>query len=490
MTLPDTLPVSDFRQLIVDSMSSAHDADSSSVGFKRLVTPLRHRNALRADTTVVIGARGVGKTVWYNSLLDADLRALASDKYKIPELARFVVSPGFGNASSTSYPSARILRALIREFSSDDELEDVWLTVVLDGLRWPALAGLVSWSEKVRVVVDDPEGSERFLIEADEAARVTGRIHLFVFDGMDRLATDRTLADKLASAILRLALRLRLGYQNIRAKMFIRPDMYESLDTAFADASKLDANKVDLRWDTVDLFGLFFHHLGNSGDESVSREYRDWTGVWETRGERKEPPVGLSADSDAQRKLFAEIAGPFMGTNHRRGHTYTWLPNHLADGWGQVSPRSFLTALQQAADLTLTKHAGHAYPLYWDAIREGVQGASTTRVSEISEDIPWVRPAVAPLRGLQVPIDFADLASRWDESDVVAAVRRATEADEATDEEVRTGPTDLSIMAIYEDLADLGILTVRTNGRVDMPDVYRIAFDLGRRGGVPRIASS
>ena len=38
--------------------------------------------------------------------------------------------------------------------------------------------------------------------------------------------------------------------------------------------------------------------------------------------------------------------------------------------------------------------------------------------------------------------------------------------------------------ALMTELERLGLLTRRTDGRVDMPDVYRVAFGLVRKGGV------
>jgi hypothetical protein len=40
---------------------------------------------------------------------------------------------------------------------------------------------------------------------------------------------------------------------------------------------------------------------------------------------------------------------------------------------------------------------------------------------------------------------------------------------------------------LIEELIAPGIMTRRANGKVDLPDVYRIAFNLGRKGGVPRV---
>ena len=37
---------------------------------------------------------------------------------------------------------------------------------------------------------------------------------------------------------------------------------------------------------------------------------------------------------------------------------------------------------------------------------------------------------------------------------------------------------------IIEDLIRIGVLTKRTDGRIDMPDLYRLGFKVRRKGGV------
>ena len=37
---------------------------------------------------------------------------------------------------------------------------------------------------------------------------------------------------------------------------------------------------------------------------------------------------------------------------------------------------------------------------------------------------------------------------------------------------------------VIQDLEDLGVIQQLCDGRIQMPDVYRIAFGFGRRGGV------
>lgn len=56
---------------------------------------------------------------------------------------------------------------------------------------------------------------------------------------------------------------------------------------------------------------------------------------------------------------------------------------------------------------------------------------------------------------------------------------------------VRTGPRNPNdYLDLIDELVAVGVMTKRVNGRIDLPDVYRIAFNIGRRGGVPRLKAS
>ena len=168
-----------------------------------------------------------------------------------------------------------------------------------------------------------------------------------------------------------------------------------------------------------------------------------------------------------------------MGPNYKRGFCYTWLPNHLADSFGQASPRSFQVALRAAAN--------HQPPTDWkfalhhEGIRRGVQEASSIRVKEITEDYPWVGPAMESLRGqVTIPCSPTDLQLRWSSNGTLDEVRQAARTSK------KLGPRQIEKGAsgLIQDLTNLGILQPLPDGRLQMPDVYRVAFGLGRKGGV------
>ena len=90
-----------------------------------------------------------------------------------------------------------------------------------------------------------------------------------------------------------------------------------------------------------------------------------------------------------------------------------------------------------------------------------------------------------PLRGLTVPCSFDSVEQRW--------IDKFGESLAAMKFEKRLPPEhyENGWFGVREDLETLGIFESMKDGRVNMPDLYRVGFGLGRRGGVrPVIRSS
>lgn len=485
MSIP--LEADDYRNLLVSALPSAQDADTVAPTLVNLFTPDSHRRALHVDTTVVRGGRGVGKTFWCRSLLDDQLREVAAEEYRIDQLRILRVSPGYGaELNPHLYPGAGELAYLV---NNGVRAYDLWNAVLLVALGQPELHGNLDWKDRVAWVQDNPGARDRTVARADQQAKLDGIMHLVLFDALDRLHTERAQADRLVAGILQLALELRLSTKNIRCKVFIRPDMFDGALLHFPDASKLTSNAASLQWTTANLYGLFFHYLGNH--ESVeSTNFRSWNGNWSKHRGRYLPPATLLGDEQIQADVFSKLAGSYMGANYRKGITYTWLPNHLMDGVEQVSPRSFLNALSMAVDETRGRYASHTYAIHHEGIRKGVQSASQTRVNEINEDMPWVRTVIEPLAGQQVPIEQGLVLDLWEGSNLNSTLGKevARFGIGKNGEEVRTGPRyPNDHLRLVDELIALGVMRRRKDGRIDLPDVYRIAFSIGRRGGVPKV---
>ena len=384
---------------------------------------------------------------------------------------------GFGVKSSPDdYPSRDELRKLL---AAGVEPRTVWRAVQAchmapDGhpLRRPN-----TWADRAAWVDASPEVVERLFLDRDaELDRCGGEV-LLLFDALDRCADDWKQMYRLIRGLLQTALDVR-PYRRLRVKVFLRTDQVDEAQIGdFPDASKVLSSSVELSWPRTELYGWLWHLLANGGNGEHFREFfgYEWSST-DADGQRVfSVPRPLVVKEDVQRSKFDDIAGSWMGRGPKRGSPYTWIPNHLADIEGRVSPRSFLTALRVAAEDTADSSSEHRHALHYDSIKRGVQEASRTRVREVQEDYPWVHRVLDPLAGMVVPCEFSEIAERWKSGRVVDGL-----SCEAEQNEVKLPPRNINRGAdgVREDLESLGIFLRMRDGRVNIPDVFRVGYRL------------
>ena len=449
----------------------------------QLYLPPSHRKALDPNVMLVTGMRGAGKTFWWTELQDPSIRALlARLDPRLAPTAESDVNAGFGVRDAPNlYPGRDGLRTMME---AGVKPRTIWRTVHVHHLADAdhALRTLSSWLERARYVEANPEEIDKQFSDCDDALVSQGQYSLTLFDGLDRSADGWPEMRRLIRGLLRHALDMR-SYRRLRAKVFLRVDQADDA-TIFADASKVLSSAVELTWPRRDLYGMLWQYLGNGRHGERLRQWLaegDWPAL-PINGRRifKAPP-SLTADEDIQRERFHAIAGPWMGTDRRRGFPYTWIPNHLGDANGMVSPRSFIAALRAAADDTADRHPEHDHALHYDSVKRGVQEASKIRVRELQEDYPWVDRLLGPLAGIVVPCAFEEIASIWKKEDILNQLSAEIDRDD-----VKLLPRHIGRRAIgvRKDLEALGVFRSVLDDRVDIPDVFRVGYGLGRKGGV------
>ncbi len=467
--------IKNIREVMSQFDPASSSSASSPLPVAEIYIPSTHMDVFDIDRVLVVGNRGTGKSVLSGLLADKSTRESLSLQKKISDLDSVDVELGFHQHAAQKNgvaPSGRRLTAMLKQ---GRDPESIWIAVLILATSkytkakvQQELEDLVDWVE------NNPAKAEALLRKSDDFFSKKGRKFLLVFDALDRMGRSWDEIRPLTRGLLTLALSM-VGYNSLRAKVFMRTDQFkDSAVFSFPDASKLQAGRVDIKWDAVDLYGLFFQLLRNNTLSAAAFEklYKELFG-------KRLAAYNKILDSEGQRLIFNHIAGEYMGSDHRRGRTYTWLIDHLADAFQETTPRSFLVALRRAAS---TRQQPSETPIDHHGIREGVQEASQVRVAQLSEDYPWISDVLKDLSGLEVPCLPQNFIRRWQDCNTAKSIRARNDdlpepvgfEKDVVDEE----------SALLESLYNIGVIEFRSENKINMPDIFRVAAKIKRRGGV------
>jgi hypothetical protein len=338
-----------------------------------------------------------------------------------------------------------------------------------NGAGGDSFAGQVAWAK------DNGEAVDGIITKLDDRFVEQGRRLVVVFDALDRLGVDWQTKRVQSTSLLKRALAVR-SFRAIRLKLFMRRDQFEDpLLFRFADGSKIENQRVDLIWKTNELYELVFSRLQKEKVSAAAFEQL-------LGGPRKQVS---HLTEEEQARVVSSMAGEFMGANVKKGRVYTWLPLHLSDARSETSPRTFLTAWDEAA---LREPPPAKRAIDHLGIHEGVRKASEYRLKELKEDYGWISSALEPLRGLHVPMDRSMVTNVWRNKRTTAEILAGSAATGAlppvrldTAQSANSDQED----ALLEDLVAIGIVEVRSNAKVNVPDIFRLDAGIKRKGGVP-----
>lgn len=496
------ISVEKIRQAILDTLPQDVAQHTDELSPTRLYLPLAHVKALRLESNLVIGDRGVGKTVWSQALQQSPILqgngALPQTLFPYP----LTVRPGYGTNADPRYPDSDTFEDLLQKGFTPYAIWRAVLCRALAEITADAIP-VHSWEATVHWVQDQPEAVAVLIQKTDQFSQQADTGVLFVFDALDRVSSSGQwrMVDQAIRDLLRLVLQLK-GTKRLHAKVFLRTDQYERGNfSGIPDVSKLQSTRIQLIWSAADLHGLLWQSLtnGSSGQardafrawcsEAVSTPLLDIIHVTQPSDGSQESeinhalkrwplPPSLQRDEDHQRKLFERLAGPWMGKDRRRGVPYIWIVNHLADGRGQTSPRSFLEAIKKAAEDS-QRYSDYPLAIHYESLKRGVQVASEIRINELAEEHPWLKGLMTPLAGLSVPCTKEAIYERW-----LDTTGSKPDPLFGLSESLPDGLRDQGRVGFLLYLEQLGLITSMRDGRINMPDLYRVGFRLGRKGGV------
>lgn len=446
----------------------------------RAFLPAGHRGVLDLRRQLVVGNRGMGKSFWTHALLDPALRLRLADVYNHAALKNCQVVIGFnGSARINPFAPTDDEIAGLHQHGADSDL--VWRGVLLRialSMTGTAASPVPNLEQAIGLLANEPGLYSSTLSRLDDQLSAQGGQLLVVFDALDRLGKNWESIRVLSRALLRLAVGLQ-SFRAIRAKIFMRVDQFSDQDIfRFPDSSKIRNDRVSLVWQPEELYGLLLFEIlrdGAGGGPALVDLAHEIVAD-------KALPIGgadVRGHGEGQRQLIHALAGEFMGSNRKRGLVYTWVPLHLSDAANTCSPRTFLTAWKKAAE-HLPAPEGRAVDHL--GLLDGVRSASADRLNELYEDYGWIRPSLDALHRQFVPMARDQLFELWQERQVIRAIR------ESANDQVASIPPGLVDAgdpgALLEAMTNVAVMEERSNGKINVPDIFRVEAGILRKGGV------
>jgi hypothetical protein len=477
--------------------TAERESDDETVFLKNFLPVPDYRHALEPDTLLILGGRGVGKTELFRLLAMPAGRETLVKQLKIRALpslnkTRWIASFGRTPQQEKTFPAPEIVEEQMQNASSID-WRAFWIGLMLGvilkqesntlnmqfarqipeatRIALTNLSKLKSWFPLVRQDLEQMNSAlddlDEQLLQADEYLFVT-------YDELDRLVFTRGSLAAPIRELLAFWLDRWRRWKRIRPKIFLRTDLFQEEFLGFPDASKLRSHQIRLEWSYSWLYRLLVKRLANSGKEMTEYLNSIVPNIIATN----DPSLGLIPTSDESifEQLIEKIAGKFMGANARKGVTYRWIPNHLQDAGSLIAPRSFLKLFSLAAERSLKKldpSLTETTLIDPSDLQGALMDTSEDRIRELAqEEYPWLEALKTSLKGLELPIEK----------------ERFLESLQKTNWSEQTGkkPPNSNPEEVLKYLLQLGIASSRSDGRINMPEIYMYGFGLKRRGGVKR----
>lgn len=467
------------RNAIAGFEPSPSVAPNTPIALENAFFPDGHRAVLDFKRQLVVGNRGMGKSFWTHALLSSELRRRLAKVYEYSNFGKTQVVIGFNGSDKVSDPMTPTTDEISGLISAGNDPEILWRGVLMRAAAHVVDSNYVTkLIDVISILKESPNLYSQRLSELDDRLAEKNEMLVVVFDALDRLGNDWKSMSVLTSALLRLALRLQ-SFRAIRMKIFMRVDLFADQNIfRFADSSKIKNNHVHLVWRSDELYSLLFFEVLRSQDGCSKLKM-----LADRIGARRALPIdgsGKSVSLDEQKMLINALAGEFMGTDKRRGRVYSWVPLHLSDAANTCSPRTFLIAWKRAVERQFAPQDRVVDHL---GLIDGVREASKNRLNELYEDYPWIKNALDALRRECVPMARDDLFRLWAEKGVVADIMRS--ANTTKFQSAPIGFSDGDERAnLLESMKTVAVMEERANGKINVPDIFRVEAEILRKGGV------
>ncbi|MDC0670547.1 P-loop ATPase, Sll1717 family [Nannocystis radixulma] len=503
-TQPDPSVVGDVVTALTALTSEVQaEVDLGDLGAlrERFLPRASHRELLNPEILIIQGPKGSGKSALFMAFKHREFLAqLARHAQVSPDqqqrLSQTTLLIGFDEGMSGWAQNA--MRALFKRISKlpkgdlHEVLRAFWRTLLCavllsklsgeplltspEGPPLPPLSRTPTVEDAPTLCLDTEVQSEliAWVGALGDRAKFQGKELWLLYDGLDaHLTTDIERRSALLSALVDLWWGFRPKRMPLRARIFLRDDLWEN-EVRLVDKAKLllHTHRAQVQWSSEDLYRILIKRLLNSESfETLLRSNNLWR-------DTLKPQPGLELlgrvppdDAEWLKSVILALVGEYMGATKKKGVTYNWLITHLSDARGQARPRMLLALFSIAAKAQGTDETGRA-PLSPEKLRLALRGeVSKIAVEELREEFgaEWT------LNGHWVPDKFKEHETLWpvNYAGLVRSLVKHLEADKS------------EVTELLRKMETSGLLerrSAKAHDRVQVPDIYLYGLGLTRKG--------
>lgn len=376
-----------------------------------------------------------------------------------------------------SFWGGLISSVILKRFKKDNKIEALADQYLGEELKYVLAEGSSEVSRWWKTFDSKKERWESFLDQADTILKAKNIYVCITYDELDRICGSYENLFGYIRSLLDFWFRHNSRFTNIKAKIFLRTDLYHAKSLQFVDASKMGGYRLELSWDTRSLYRLLVKRMANVGVDEINLYLKNVPGLLklETNGDLGYLP---NDSEDAFRLLIEKMIGRYMGKNAKRGISYTWVPNHIQDANGEMAPRAFLKCFAFAAGEMLNnendiKTLEGERILLPTRLQGAVEKVSIDRVKELTqEEYQWLQNLIVLLNKKTMLMEKTEFLGYLSPENWPSEER-----------DKLPGKTNAEIL---ETLMTLGIVMKTSDERVNIPEIYLHGFGLKRKGGIKR----
>ena len=468
--------------------SGRAESEDSAVFCRMFYSPKEQIGALDPDVSLILGARGSGKTALFRAVTEFGL--MESLRRQNPK-ARIHPNCQWHAVDlyAKQFPNQTQLRAFFESVTlTEDQAHDFWQGVLirslwdhLDERAWKELVGLREAEATATALLNVSQilsvSAASALDRLDDRLELAGQILFVGFDELDLLVHRNGRAA--ATLVGFWASRWR-RWKGMRAKLFLRSDIYRRfVDEGGADLAKLSANRFVLKWSDESLMSMLVKRILNT-------DVTSWRRVLHLTGKKdlvEHDALGVTLASDATEDLHRvihAILGPYMGAGKKKGASEKWILEHVKDCQGNASPRSLVRMFELAAERQMAEGVDSEVVLDPAYIRQALTAVSIDHVHSSMDEWPWL-------------FGLSERLSKWttirqmpmERKPFEAQLRRTWEQPWNQNPDLASPPCD-DYQGFVPMLIDAGILKERKDGKLETTDLYLDGLGFKRKGGIRR----